>query len=108
MHIMRKVAAGIALGAVLALGAPAVSAQAATQASAAFCGPQHWQDQNTYGARCIGGDSATRYYARVLCTNGRYAIGPTITGSAWSYAYCTKFGGNVHIAPGAYGEMWFL
>jgi hypothetical protein len=104
MRMIRNVAVGIGLGVVLAVGGLA-PAQASSQASALLCGPQHWQDQNTYGGRCKGGDSATRYYAAVLCSNGRYATGPQVTGEAWSYAYCTSFGAGVHIASGARGDI---
>ncbi|MFF5234977.1 hypothetical protein [Dactylosporangium sp. NPDC000521] len=105
---MQKALAGVALGTALALSFAVTPAQASSQASAAFCGPIHWQDANTYGTRCVGGDSNTRYRAKVLCSINVYAYGPVVVGSGWSYAYCTRLGSGVHIKPGAKGQIEFF
>ncbi|MBP2703989.1 hypothetical protein JOL79_09235 [Microbispora sp. RL4-1S] len=94
------------LGTALALGAMTVPAQAAVQTSGAvFCGLSEWQDENTYGAACTATSSS--YYAQVLCSNRQFAKGNVVSGGRWSYAYCTKFGSNVHIAAGEYGSIHF-
>ncbi|MEO3922570.1 hypothetical protein ABGB07_01600 [Micromonosporaceae bacterium B7E4] len=104
MHILRNAAVGISLGAAVALGTPFAPAQAADQTAAAFCAPEHWQDEYTYGGRCVG--SETFYYAAVPCENGAVARGPAVRGSTWSYAYCGEL--NSRIRPGARGDIYPL
>jgi hypothetical protein len=74
------------------MGTPAAGAAACTT----------WQDENTFGASC---GTANAYYARVKCSNGKYARGVTTNDGRWSYAYCTSFGSNVRIAGGAQGTV---
>ncbi|MFD5428350.1 hypothetical protein [Streptomyces sp. NPDC127084] len=93
----RSLATGFAA---VALAVGSMTFASAPTASAAACST--WQDENTFGASC---NTANAYYAKVKCSNGRYAFGVTTNDGRWSYAYCTAFGSNVRIAGGAQGTI---